>query len=197
MRPWVAWEQAMLYKQYDAMDAGRTTAPRLGSSTRATRRCRGPGWSRPAASTPASGGPRTWSCRTGSARPGSGFVWNRDAKGHHYADRPFASWLRTARDYGVNEVVFGVDEGQDPHLAPRAGRVPRPAPHRARLAASMRARCPSSSRLVGADPARGRSARSGDGRRCRSAASRSAAVQPRLLPRLWPTPSAGPSEFRG
>ena len=30
---------------------------------------------------------------------------------------PFDSWLRTAHDYGVNEVVFGRDEGQDSTLA--------------------------------------------------------------------------------
>ena len=56
------------------------------------------------------------------------WVWNPHAVGHHYADRTFASWLRTAHDYGVNEVVFGRDEGQDPTLsrvhAEFAGRSP-------------------------------------------------------------------------
>src|SRR5262249_47861284 len=49
-------------------------------------------------------------------RVGILWIWNPDAVGHHYAERSFQSWLRTARDYGVNEVVFGRDEQQDPGL---------------------------------------------------------------------------------
>ena len=32
------------------------------------------------------------------------FLFNANAVGYHYADRPFASWLQTARDYGTNDV---------------------------------------------------------------------------------------------
>ena len=115
--PWVAWEQQMLYKQYDAMDAGavRRHVPAVLHGQRVA--ARGPGCSPPAGSTPASGGPRTSSWRTGSTATECGWVWNPDAVGYHYADRPFDSWLRTARDYGVNEVVFGRDEEQDPTLS--------------------------------------------------------------------------------
>ena len=40
---------------------------------------------------------------------GSRFEFNARAIGHHYAERPFASWLQTARDYGADDVVFGRD----------------------------------------------------------------------------------------
>jgi glycosyltransferase involved in cell wall biosynthesis len=115
MRPWVAWEQNMLYKQYDAMNAGvyaptfrqfytgNASLPRdrfleVGGFDQRFRRAE--------------------DVELAYRLDGVGlhWVWNPEAVGHHYADRPFESWLRTARDYGVNEVVFGRDEGQDPTL---------------------------------------------------------------------------------
>ena len=84
-------------------------------------RARGPGCSRSAASTPASGGPRTSSWRTGSTRPGCGFVFNPTPRATTTPTGPFASWLRTARDYGVNEVVFGRRRGPGPDPAPLSG----------------------------------------------------------------------------
>jgi glycosyltransferase involved in cell wall biosynthesis len=113
MQPWVAWEQHMLYKQYDAMNKG-VYGPTFrqfytGNASLPRRRFLD------------SGG---FDARFRRAEDvelafrldvdGVAWVWNPNAIGHHYADRPFASWLRTARDYGTNEVVFGRDEQQDP-----------------------------------------------------------------------------------
>ena len=116
MRPWVEWEQQMLYKQYDAMNAGLYSA--------GFRQFYTGNASLPRARFVAAGGFDTRFRRAEDVelgyrldRAGVGWVWNADAVGHHYADRPYTSWLRTARDYGINEVVFGRDEGQDPTLS--------------------------------------------------------------------------------
>jgi glycosyltransferase involved in cell wall biosynthesis len=115
MRPWVAWEQDMLYKQYDAMNTGvygatfrqfytgNASLPRqrfldVGGFDARFRRAEDV----------------ELAYRLDEA--GLQWIWNPDAVGHHYADRPFESWLRTARDYGTNEVIFGREEGQDPTL---------------------------------------------------------------------------------
>jgi glycosyltransferase involved in cell wall biosynthesis len=116
MRPWVEWEQQMLYKQYDAMSAGVYPATFRQFYTGNA--------SLPRARFLAAGGFDTRFRRAEDVelayrldRAGVGWVWNPAAIGHHYADRPYTSWLRTAHDYGVNEVVFGRDEGQDPTLS--------------------------------------------------------------------------------
>lgn len=113
MRPWVAWEQSMLYKQYDAMNAGLFPATFRQFYTGNA--------SLPRARFVDAGGFDTRFRRAEDVelafrldRAGLAFVWNPQAIGHHYADRPFESWLRTAHDYGVSEIVFGRDEGQDP-----------------------------------------------------------------------------------
>jgi len=113
MRPWVQWEQAMLYKQYESLTAGRF-APTF-------RQFYTGNASLPRARFTASGGFDTRFRRAEDVelayrldRDGIAFVWNPDAVGLHYADRPFESWLRTAYDYGAYEVVFCRDEGQDP-----------------------------------------------------------------------------------
>jgi GT2 family glycosyltransferase len=115
MRPWVRWEQAMLYKQYDAMNAGRYAATFRQFYTGNA--------SLPRTRLVEAGGFDTRFRRAEDVElsyrldhAGLQFVWNPRAIGHHYADRSFDSWLRTARDYGVNEVVFGREEGQDPAL---------------------------------------------------------------------------------
>jgi GT2 family glycosyltransferase len=115
MRPWVRWEQAMLYKQYRDMNEG-VYAPTFrqfytGNASLPRRRFLD------------AGGFDTRFRRAEDVelayrldRGGIGWVWNPAAIGHHYADRSFESWLDTARVYGVNEVVFGRDEKQDPGL---------------------------------------------------------------------------------
>jgi glycosyltransferase involved in cell wall biosynthesis len=116
MRPWVEWEQQMLYKQYDAMSTGRYAATFRQFYTGNA--------SLPRARFLEVGGFDTRFRRAEDVelayrldRVGLRWIWNADAIGHHYADRPYASWLRTAHDYGVNEVVFGRNEGQDPTLS--------------------------------------------------------------------------------
>ena len=120
MSPWVRWEQAMLYKQYDAMNAGEfePTYRQFYTGNASVARCR----------LLEVGGFDTRFRRAEDvelsyrlARAGLRFVFNPTAVGHHYADRSFASWLRNAHDYGVNEVVFGIDEQQDPTLGRVAG----------------------------------------------------------------------------
>jgi glycosyltransferase involved in cell wall biosynthesis len=112
MRPWVQWEQAMLYKQYEALSAGRF-APTF-------RQFYTGNASLPRARFTTSGGFDTRFRRAEDVelayrldRDGIAFVWNPAAVGLHYADRPFESWLRTAYDYGSYEVVFCRDERQD------------------------------------------------------------------------------------
>ena len=113
MQPWVAWEQSMLYKQYDAMTTGMMapTSRQFYTGNASVRRAR----------LIEAGGFDTrfrraedveLSYRLG--RVGVRFVWNPDAVGYHYADRSFDSWLQTAVDYGRNDVVFSRDHGQDP-----------------------------------------------------------------------------------
>jgi glycosyltransferase involved in cell wall biosynthesis len=115
MRPWVHWEQAMLYKQYEALTAGRF-APTF-------RQFYTGNASLPRARFTAAGGFDTRFRRAEDVelayrldRDGIAFVWNPYAVGLHYADRPFESWLRTAYDYGACEVVFCRDERQDPEF---------------------------------------------------------------------------------
>jgi glycosyltransferase involved in cell wall biosynthesis len=115
MQPWVAWEQRMLYKQYDAMNNGIYPATFRQFYTGNA--------SLPRAQFLAAGGFDTRFRRAEDVElayrlnaMGVQWVWNPNAVGHHYADRPFESWLRTARDYGANEIIFGRDQGQDPAL---------------------------------------------------------------------------------
>ena len=115
MKPWVAWEQAMLYKQYDALAAGVYDATHrqfyTGNASLSRRRF------------VEAGGFDTRFRRAEDVEfayrlhvLGMRFEFNPRAIGHHYAERPFSSWLRTAHEYGVAEVVFGREYGQDPQL---------------------------------------------------------------------------------
>lgn len=116
MKPWVAWEQAMLYKQYEALAAGvyGATHRQFYTGNASLSRAR----------FLEAGGFDTRLRRAEDVEfayrlheLGLRFEFNPRAIGHHYAERPFSSWLRTAYEYGVAEVVFGHDHGQDPTLA--------------------------------------------------------------------------------
>ncbi len=115
MQPWVAWEQDMLYKQYDAMSTGVYAATfrqfYTGNASLPRERFLEVGGFD-------SRFRRAEDVELAYRLDGAGlrWIWNPDAVGHHYADRPFDSWLRTARAYGTNEVIFGREEGQDPTL---------------------------------------------------------------------------------
>jgi GT2 family glycosyltransferase len=111
LRPWIAWEQAMLYRQYDAMLAGEYTAtPRqfyTGNASVARERLL------------AVGGFDTRFRRAEDIElayrleaAGCRFAFDPEAIGYHYADRSFASWLQNARDYGAVDAVLARDEGR-------------------------------------------------------------------------------------
>lgn len=105
MAPWVAWEQAMLYKQYAAMErghwaptarqfyTGNTSLPRrllleVGGFDERFRR--------------AEDVELAYRLDSQDVR----FIFNPRAIGYHYAERSFSSWLGTPYAYGRNDVVF-------------------------------------------------------------------------------------------
>lgn len=110
-KPWVRWEQAMLYKQYaDIADGKWTPTARqfyTGNASVARRHLL------------AVGGFDTTFRRAEDvelayrlADHGLTFLFNAKAIGYHYADRSFASWLQTPYAYGRNDVIFTRDRGQ-------------------------------------------------------------------------------------
>lgn len=112
MTPWVRWEQAMLAKQYRAMQAGHyaATARQFYTGNASVRRCH----------VVAAGGFDARFRRAEDVelayrleRRGVRFHFEPAAIGYHYAERSFESWLRNAYDYGRNDVIFGRDEGQE------------------------------------------------------------------------------------
>jgi GT2 family glycosyltransferase len=114
-QPWVAWEQAMLDKQYRALEANlfETTHRQFYTGNASVPRAR----------LLEAGGFDTRYRRAEDVelafrlhQLGLRFEFNPRAVGDHYAERPFASWLRTAHAYGVAEIVFGRDHGHDPAL---------------------------------------------------------------------------------
>jgi GT2 family glycosyltransferase len=108
LSPPIRWEQAMLYKQYDAM--------RRGEYEPGYRQFFTGNASVPRACVQAVGGFDLRFRRNEDvelayrmALEGIRFVFDADAAAHHYADRPFRSWLRNAHEYGVNDVIFARD----------------------------------------------------------------------------------------
>lgn len=111
LAPWVRWEQMMLYKQYDDMQAGRwqPTARQFytGNTSLARRHL------------VAAGGFDTGLRRAEDvelayrlASRGLGFVFNIRAAGYHYAERSLESWLAIPSAYGRSDVLFWRDRGQ-------------------------------------------------------------------------------------
>lgn len=111
LKPWVHWEQAMLYKQYGDIAAGRwqPTARQFytGNASLARHHLL------------AVGGFDTTFRRAEDvelayrlAEHGLTFLFNPQAVGYHYADRSFASWLQTPYLYGRNDVIFARDHRQ-------------------------------------------------------------------------------------
>lgn len=111
MTMWVRYEQAMLYKQYHAMQAGhwQPTARQFytGNTSLARRHIL------------ASGGfDETFhraedvelAYRLAARR--LRFVFNTDAVGYHYAERSFESWFTIPYVYGRNDIIFARDKGQ-------------------------------------------------------------------------------------
>jgi glycosyltransferase involved in cell wall biosynthesis len=111
MLPWVKWEQAMLMKQYKAMEnrlweptarqfyTGNTSVPR--------KEVLDAGGFDPAFSRA-----EDVELAYRLASRGLTFLYNPQAVGYHYAQRSFDSWLKTPYLYGKNDVIFHQQKGQ-------------------------------------------------------------------------------------
>jgi GT2 family glycosyltransferase len=111
MSPWVRWEQAMLAKQYDAMEAGHydATARQFFTGNASLRR----------EHILAAGGFDPALRRAEDVElayrldtAGLTFVYEPNAVGLHYAERSFRSWLAAGYAYGRNDIVFARDRGK-------------------------------------------------------------------------------------
>jgi len=105
MAPWVRWEQAMLMKQYAAMERGDwvPTARQFYTGNASLRRSH----------IVAANGFNENFRRAEDvelayrlAEQDIGFVFNLAAVGMHYAERSFRSWLDIPYVYGRNDVIF-------------------------------------------------------------------------------------------
>ena len=111
MSPWVAWEQAMLVKQYDAMVQGvyEPTSRQFYTGNTSLRRehvVRAGGFDPDFR--------RAEDIELAFRLDGFGlkFVFNPQAVGHHYAERSFQSWIAIPYAYGQNDVIFTRERGQ-------------------------------------------------------------------------------------
>ena len=109
--PWVAWEQAMLYKQYRAMRLGvfKPTFRQFYTGNASVSR----------ELLIRSGGFDTTFRRAEDVelafrldQLGATFVFDDSAAAHHHAERSFESWLAAAEAYGRNDVTFARDYQQ-------------------------------------------------------------------------------------
>jgi glycosyltransferase involved in cell wall biosynthesis len=105
MSPWVAWEQAMLVKQYTAMEEGEFEATFRQFYTGNA--------SVPLARLREVGGFDTTYRRAEDVElahrlyeAGLDFTFDPKAVGFHYAERSFTAWITIAADYGANDVLF-------------------------------------------------------------------------------------------
>jgi GT2 family glycosyltransferase len=105
MSPWVAWEQTMLQRQYDAMDRGDygATARQFYTGNASIER----------SLLLEIGGFDESFTRAEDielayrlAVRGIEFEFRTDAIGWHYAERTYESWARIALDYGCNDVLI-------------------------------------------------------------------------------------------
>lgn len=109
LSPWVAWEQAMLEKQYRAMTNGVWPATARQFYTGNTSLAR--------QLVIAAGGFDERFRRAEDIelayrlnKLGVEFVFAPQAAGYHYAERSFASWLATPYTYGRNDIIFGREQ---------------------------------------------------------------------------------------
>jgi GT2 family glycosyltransferase len=109
--PWVAYEQAMLYKQYRAMRRGEwePTARQFytGNASIARRHLVESG-----GFDESLGRAEDVELAYRLAARGLRFVYRPSAAGLHYAERTYASWRDTANLYGSNDAAFALDRGQ-------------------------------------------------------------------------------------
>lgn len=143
--PWVAWEQAMLYKQYRAM--------RLGEYAPTFRQFYTGNASVPRDLISRAGGFDTTFRRAEDvelayrlAQLGATFVFDEAAAAHHHAERSFESWVGAADAYGRNDVTFARDHEQHWLLPVMASEFKQ----RSRLTQRLVMTCVTSPRLVAA-----------------------------------------------
>jgi glycosyltransferase involved in cell wall biosynthesis len=111
MTPWVAWEQTMLTKQYDALAQGlwEPTARQFytGNSSLARRHLQAVGGFDPTYR-------RAEDVELAYRLESQGlrFLFNFQAVGYHYAERSFASWFQIPYAYGKNDVIFTQQNGR-------------------------------------------------------------------------------------
>lgn len=103
--PFVRWEQAMLYKQYDALLRGDYTPTYRQFFTGNA------SLSRSLILEAGGFDPRYRRAEDIElayrlAERGTQFLFNERAIGYHFAERPFRSWIEIARSYGRNDVIF-------------------------------------------------------------------------------------------
>lgn len=111
MKPWVAWEQAMLMKQYQDMLDGKwePTARQFytGNTSLGRKHLIASGGFDPAFR-------RAEDVELAYRLEDMGlkFVFNYEAVGYHFADRSFRSWAAIPYAYGRNDVIFTQRKGQ-------------------------------------------------------------------------------------
>ncbi|MEM9773083.1 MAG: glycosyltransferase [Chloroflexota bacterium] len=110
-QPWVRWEQAMLYKQYQAMDRGdwAPTARQFytgNCSVHVSYIKQFGGFD------PTFKRAEDVELAFRMADHGAKFIYNNRAIGYHYAQRSFQSWLNIPYAYGRNDVIFTQQRGQ-------------------------------------------------------------------------------------
>jgi GT2 family glycosyltransferase len=106
----VRWEQAMLYKQYEAMQRGDfspTYRQFYTGNASVERRFLLDAGGFDERYLRAEDVELAYRLHVNGAR----FVFNERAIGYHYAVRPFGSWIRNARLYGKNDVIFDREHG--------------------------------------------------------------------------------------
>jgi GT2 family glycosyltransferase len=111
LSPWVRWEQAMLYKQYEAMNRGDygATARQFytGNASVARRHLAAAGGFDPTFRRA-----EDVELAYRLARQGLHFAFEPQATVLHYAERSFDAWLQAAYSYGQNDVIFARERDQ-------------------------------------------------------------------------------------
>jgi GT2 family glycosyltransferase len=111
LKPWVAWEQAMLMKQYQDMLDGKwePTARQFytGNTSLGRQHLLAAGGFDPAFHRA-----EDVELAYRLEERGLKFVFNYAAVGYHYADRSFGSWAAIPYAYGRNDVIFTRNKGQ-------------------------------------------------------------------------------------
>lgn len=111
-QPWIGWEQAMLYKQYDAMRRGRY-APTFRQFYTGNASIRRAFFNDAGGFDPTYRRAEDVELAYRLDALGAEFVFDESAAAYHHAERSYESWLGTATSYGRTDVIFARVNGQD------------------------------------------------------------------------------------